>query len=656
MMNTYRRDFLKTMALGTAGIAFGFPVTHPALKGSPDAALLLSRLHLDAPGLDMVKAAAGDHQAVSQELLRYYRTHRSIKHFLDRSQKEDALHNLATPTDIETADNALDHLFVGQSAYPPFFAGDDIDWGLRPVPDNEWVWQFNRMSFWEAMGKAYWHTGKEKYAKGWAEQIMDWTSKNPNDPEHDYAWRSIEAGIRGARFTRLFQRFIDSPSFTPSVLVTFLNSCFDHADYLMGKYSKGSNWSLMEAQGMAFIAITFPEFRDARMWRDEAFRRLVSEIEIQVHPDGQQLELAMGYHLGSIGWFMRTYDLARMNGVDHSFPDTYIKSIENMCEVPLKLCHPDGTNPQFGDAWAGSPGQHNGRFRDWAERFNRDDFLYLASDGKEGREPDATAYALSDSGLYSLRSGWDKNAISLVLKCGPDGGWHCQPDNGTFELYAGGRNLMPDTGCYIYSGDPENRAWFRQTKVHQTITLNEENSAYDPRLLLWQPGENNDILVVENASYPGLTHRRAVFFVNKTYFILVDEAYGQAAGEVDLNFQFAPGKAVLDPVTLIARTNFNEGWNVLVQPLGQPGMILREEEGQVSFQYTKKEPRPAFSYRMHKAEGTAGLRYITIVAPYAETLPELAVNVSGQPAIGGLGLDLDITEQGQTRRIGYTLA
>ena len=79
--------------------------------------------------------------------------------------------------------------------------------------------------------------------------------------------------------------------------------------------------------------------------------------------------------------------------------------------------------------------------------------------------PENTAFALDKSGLYSMRSSWDKNAICLVLKCGPDGGGHCQPDNGTFELYAGGRHLMPDAGCYIYSGDPENRAWFRQTKA-----------------------------------------------------------------------------------------------------------------------------------------------------------------------------------------------
>ena len=272
-----------------------------------------------------------------------------------------------------------------------------------------------------------------------------------------------------------------------------------------------------------------------------------------------------------------------------------------MCEVPMKIGLPDGTNVQFGDAWAGEPGQHKDLFLEWSKLFDRKDFLYLANDGKKGSAPDSTAYALPYSGIYSMRSGWDKNATCLVLKCGPDGGGHCQPDNGTFVVYAGSRNLTPDAGSYIYSGNPEGRKWFRQTKVHQTLTLNGENSAYAPKLLLWEPGET-DILVVENQSYENLKHRRSVFFVEKRYFILVDDAIGNATGNVDIHFQLAPdsGSAIFNRENLSVQTGFSEGWNVFVQTKNQPGLQLEEEEGWVSFEYTKKQPRPAFRYRMKK--------------------------------------------------------
>lgn len=632
------------------GLAYSAPINAEAKK-------LLSRLNLNLPGIEQVAQSQPYPELAIQNLLKYYQSRTSVKHPIDRNNKKNSLGKIANENDIKTADNALKHIFVGQPAYPPHFCGDDIDWGTRPVPDNEWVWQLNRMSFWGSMARAYWHTGDEKYAKEWAYQLLDWTRKNPNDEQHKHAWRSIEAGIRGNGWTSHFQYFLDSPNFTPEVLTAFLNSCYDHASYLMTVYRSKSNWGLMEAEGLAFIALTFPEFKDSEKWLTEAIRRLNNEIDLQVYPDGHQRELAMGYHLGCIEWFIRTYDFARMNGRTNAFPASYEHKVQKMCEVPMKLCHPDGTNQQFGDAWAGKPSQHQKKFQEWAERFNRQDFLYLATNGKKGKKPDSTAFALPYSGLYSMRSSWNKGAICLILKCGPDGGGHSQPDNGTFELSAGGRNLMPDAGSYIYSGDPESRAWFRQTKVHQTLTLKGENSKYDPKLVLWKPGKTNDILVVENQSYENLKHRRSVFFIDKRYFIVVDEAIGKGTGDVDIHFQLAPGAgdAVSNRDNFSVHSNFTEGWNVLVQTLSQPGLELSEEEGQVSFIYTKKEPRPAFRYRIAKTQQDANVRFVTLVAPYDKKLPDIKFRIVDQLEIGSSTLKLEIQENGKKKQIGYSL-
>lgn len=617
--------------------------------------VLLSRLNLDAPGLEKVKAASNDPGLAARELLAYYRERTFVKHPIKRTSKNTTIGKYASEKDIKIANDALKHIFVGQPAYPSHFCGNDIDWSTNPYPDKEWVWQLNRMSFWDAMAKAYWHTGDEKYAREWCAELKDWIKKNPRDGQHEYAWRSIEAGIRGYRWTGLFEHFIDAPSFTPDVLGAFLNSCFDHEVFLMTKYSKGSNWALMEAEGLAFIAFTFPEFKDAEKWRNEAVMRLNKEINNQVYPDGHQRELSIDYHIGCIGWFLRTFELAQMNGMKNLFPDSYIKTVEKMCEVPMKLGYPDGTTAQFGDSWSGKPGKIFDNLKSWAQMFDRKDFLYVATEGKEGVAPKATAFALEQSGFYAMRSGWDTNAICFVLKCGPDGGFHCQPDNGTFELYAGGRHLMPDAGSYIYSGDKENRDWFRQTKVHQTITLNGANSSYVPKLRLWKPGKNLDILVVENKSYPNLTHRRAVFFVDKKFFVIVDDAFGDGTGDVDLHFQLAPGKAIIDKKTFTAHTDFTDGWNVLVQATAQKGMKLEEEKGQVSFIYTKKEPRPAFRYRKIKSANDPGVRFVTVVAPYSGSIPKVSVKIIGHSAIGASRVELEVTVDEVKREINYDL-
>ena len=238
---------------------------------SVDLYKLMSRLDLNRPELETVRRSYGNPSITAVELLRFYKSRSSVNHPAGIPGRSEMRGKAATDDDIKMADDALKHIFVGQKAYPPVFCGDDINWGMRPVPGDEWVWQLNRMYFWDAMAKAYWHTGDEKYAKEWCFQLVDWIKKNPCDDQHDYAWRSAEAGIRAKSWTGLYQYFIDSPHFSVEVLVAFLNSCYDHASRLM---DSGTNFSQVEAEGLASIAMTFPEFKDSEKWKHEAFKRL----------------------------------------------------------------------------------------------------------------------------------------------------------------------------------------------------------------------------------------------------------------------------------------------------------------------------------------------------------------------------------------------
>jgi hypothetical protein len=140
---------------------------------------LLNTLNLSESGLEKVKQSLDDPENAARELLNYYKQRNSVNHPIDRNLKASSKGNIATEKDFETANNALKHIFVGQPAYPPYFCGDDIDWGTRPVPDNEWVWQLNRMSFWETMGKVYWHTGDENMPKPGANNSSTGRGKIP---------------------------------------------------------------------------------------------------------------------------------------------------------------------------------------------------------------------------------------------------------------------------------------------------------------------------------------------------------------------------------------------------------------------------------------------------------------------------------------------
>jgi heparan-sulfate lyase len=194
--------------------------------------------------------------------------------------------------------------------------------------------------------------------------------------------------------------------------------------------------------------------------------------------------------------------------------------------------------------------------------------------------------------------------------------------------------------------------------VDQTLTLDGEDIAHEPRLLLWQPGEDQDALVVENVSYPGLTHRRAVLFVKRQFFVIVDEALGDATGDLRAHFRLAPGPSVMDEGKLYARTNSPGDANILVQGMPADGVAMAQEDGWVSFTYGVREPRPAFCFRTDK--GQDSVRFVTLMIPYRDNEPPKArVSIVGDPGPGAARLELDVTVQGGQSnlksRIGYSL-
>ena len=108
--------------------------------------------------------------------------------------------------------------------------------------------------------------------------------------------------------------------------------------------------------------------------------------------------------------------------------------------------------------------------------------------------------------------------------------------------------------------------------------------------------------------------------------VLVDEALGDAEGELGLHFQFAVGDVDFDKERKQVSTAFDDA-NILVWSDSNAPVILEEEEGWFAWKYGHRKPRPAFRYRH---TDTAPAAFLTLICPYrgtdeptvAATLPE----------------------------------
>jgi heparan-sulfate lyase len=643
-----RRSLLALLAVAAGQSR---PRAWPALRDEE----LLREVDLGLEPLKPVQAAvrSGDRLKAAELLLDYFRSRPAAQAEPVRCGADN---NGAA---LDTADRLLDeHVFDLGFGYPPQHYGQEIDWDSNPVGDIEWLAAMQRFYWQDALLEAYTRTGKEKYAQGWVRLTGDWIHKHPLVDPDRFEWLDIQVGIRASRWCAAFERLRRSPAFTPDFLLRFLASVHDHArkSFLYPRTS-AHNKSVIEADGLLRIALTFPEFRQARQWLARAYEVLELTVEAQLSSEGVQREWTPSYHV--LVASLLADAMAAVEQTGRRFPQRLSRRVRQMLDVWLAMTAPDGTLPMFGDTQRGSPSAG-------APSCPVRPMLYGAT---RFDQPLWRSYALGDlsalamgsrvfpeSGLYFLRSGWRRESVFLALHCSPPAiSGHDQPDNGTFELYALGRWLMPDSGAYAYPDTPlaSERAWFRRTAVHQTLTLDGRDSANKPRHLLWAGRPNLECVAFENESYPGLTHRRTVFFVEGRFFVLLDEAIGSESGVLELHFQFAPGPFQLDAPAKRAWTALADGANVLLCMPEDSPVDLQPEAGQISYVLNRKQPRPAIACR-HRESAPAF--YLTLLLPYRDRPPETALRMAGRFRPGQARAVCHVRIGGRSWRIGRDLA
>lgn len=619
---------------------------------------VLSFLNLDYPGLEKVKAAAAakEYDVAEQELLAYFKATRAAKAAVPaKLGKQDQLH----------ADDALRHYFRGnKDVHPPVFRGAKIDWTGKAfadgqeIHDAEWYCQFQRLTWWPALAKAYAATGDERYFREWRFELVSWagetlpfTRKTPG-----FVSRGMETCSRCEDHMAVLPAMLRSQEFDAKTLLYFLASFHEQAEHIPQVYAGVGNHRLNDLAQVFRNGIAFPEFKRSEAWKNDALTLLPKMMDDDVYGDGMNKELVFSYHTMYIGLFEQAYSMFRQHGYADRLPPRYYPRLLKMAEIYAMQSFPDFTCCQFGDGWKkGDPGFV---FRRQLAPYAADIpyFDYMVSGGKKGTPPARRNAGYPESGFYFFRSAWKPDAVFMPLKCGAEAEWHNQMDNGTFELFAYGRNLMTDSGCYMYgSSSPEEqrwRAWFRSTKVHQTLTLDNRDADRKPTPLLWSEAENLAALAVENQSYPGLKHRRTVLFLDNRWFLIHDEATGTAAGDVAIHFQFTDGDLKLDK--LVAQTGHAEGANLRVQafPCGREP-LAEPEEGWISYEIAKKAKRPAWCWKLHKAADEPGVEFLTALLPYRQG--QAPAKVEATVARAGEVRNYTLTVDGTVRKVRFDL-
>ena len=654
-------------------------------------------LNLDYPGLEEVKTAveAGNKGLAAVKLLEYYRG----RDWFCNPNIDLVTPPYITASDRNIADQALEYRFYvtnfvektedGNDIYYSRLKNGAIDWLDNPTGGAaEYIYQLHRMQWMPVEAKVYRNTGDEKYAENMIEVYTDWiktfpvpegTVSNSTDPQ----WYGLQPAMRLQNQADILPFIINSVNFTPAFLTVFLTFMSDEAETIRQNY-KTDNIYLTQVSSLTTAAVLFPEFRNASEWESDGLSRISQEIESQFLEDGVHVEMTPGYHISAIYNIYGVYKVLLANGKADKLAS--VSRLRSAAHFVMDLTYPGYNFDNFNDtgsaSWTESTLTTN--FKRYVEMFPDDEELaWMATKGSSGRMPSSSTKLYKTGGYYMMRSKWWDDALIMVLKNNNTYGrnlGHVHADNGTFSLFNNGRNFSPDPGYYSYStSDPEVNEKldkeYKATNAHNTMTLNGENISRDRLAGKFEGNFSGysgstpyEAVVVSNQSYPDLMHRRSVFFVNRKFFVIVDEGAGTgAASPVEVTFHLADA----DNVTVEngdfasgsgAYTTFTDGNNMMFKTFAETSDGYKVTTGTNHYSNRTNEEsgtREWYRVSIDRKQGLAA-RFITVILPFSSSRSEVSAKFTdnGNSPAGTYhedGVSVEVTVGGDTYNLSYSL-
>jgi hypothetical protein len=545
------------------------------------------------------------------------------------------------------------------------FLGDPIDWnrdhahgkqapmGYSPsidyrdfclTGDCKLVWEPNRHHHLVVLGRAYRATGNRRYAVEAVAQMQSWMDQCPFGKGMN--WRSpLELGIRLINWVWTIDLIRGSGLVAGEFRSRLLHAVYLHLWEITRKYSRGSsanNHLVGEAAGVFVACAFFNEMPNAGKWMEESRRLLSREIFAQTYDDGCTREQALGYHFFVLQFFFIAGLVARTTGQE--FSEDYWRRLEKMFAFAAAMLEGGENAPMFGDCDDGYVLDLGGRaegIRPWlgvaAIVFKRSDFKALATEfpepalwllGGDSRRifdsiPSTSAPCLRsrrfiDSGYYLLQceaSSDGRPAVSVLFDCGELGytsiAAHGHADALSFALRVNGKDVFVDPGTYDYFTYPEWRTYFRSTRAHNTVTVDNQDQSVmlgpfmwghraDSRCIEWDPWpDGGGKIVAEHGGYLRLrdpvVHRRSIELDPKARSVTIfDEIVAAANHHLAICFHLAEHCRASSDSAGTFRISLPEGELTLTVDLRLNATLIEGNEpfkgGWVSRGYHRKAP------------------------------------------------------------------
>jgi hypothetical protein len=365
--------------------------------------------------------------------------------------------------------------------------------------------------------------------------------------EYDVVWYELGIAARLPMFIDAFRLFENQPELKEATKEKMIKIFLGSGRWLYEAIKRNPyhpyNWPIHTAISEAYLALTFPEFKESKNWLLVSKKVMEEHLAQDVYDDGGYLERTPGYSLGVFNHFYRYLSLFKFFDNDKKYFNKHLPTIEKMAEFQMLTMSPLGTCCPFNDSF-------RSRMIDFiikhGKELKRKDFIgtieslvseeELKQTNLRPEHPKINSINLKDSKFAVMRSDWSKNALVMIINYGPAAN-HNHEDILDFEIYANGKAIAVDAGLGPKGYDDElHLNWYRATKSHNMIMVNDSSIMRGESIgenVIWTTQKYIDYFSASHSGYKqkfGITNKRQILFVKPFYWLIFDNVISEKKG------------------------------------------------------------------------------------------------------------------------------
>lgn len=447
-----------------------------------------------------------------------------------------------------------------------------IDWNTHQNDDPEWCFMLSRMDYLDHLLLASLLTGDIAYADKAKEYILNWIAAHPSIVSEP-STRTLDTGIRVMNWMEALPYLSMLHALTEDELTRITDSMFAQMQYLKENYLpkyKTSNWgSIQTCAIVSVLPFLRADFLSDPLYQ-WALNEMTLQFSIQVYPDGMHWEQSTMYHIEVLNYGMKAVHYMGLHL--QPCPSAVKEQVYALAKALAGQLTPSGEIETFGDS-------DRVCARDVLSRaallFDDPTFRFVGLDELDPESlyvlgvPAAQRYATlpasapqsmhydgEDSGMYTLRSSWDKDASFTMFTNGSLGSGHGHSDNLHLSACYQGDPVLIDSGRFTYREDHPLRVQLKGMAAHNGVMI--DDKAYCVPSDSWGYADfglplKNYVRHAGNLHYfegamlghdPLQVWVRKVIVVDPAIWMIVDEVKCDGAHEAHSRLHFDPAATV----------------------------------------------------------------------------------------------------------------